>query len=491
MPVTNPVSKTTLVRSPAVAGVFYPDDPEKLNRELTRLLQEATPSSTTPPPQILIVPHAGIAYSGGVAAAGFRQIENKNYAKIILLGASHHQYFTHAAVYTTGRWTTPLGQVPIHPELAQTLSDKEKDIIPDPTPHVPEHDLEVEVIFLQKILKDFQIVPILVSQPSEQLVEALAQKIAANFDEQTLLVVSTDLSHYPNGETAREVDNRTIQAILTGRKATLEETVAHSEGAGHVSLDTAACGFQALRVALRVAEIMQIKNWQKLKYENSGDITGDQTRVVGYAAIAGYGSPTRRVEELNPTGFPRRDSPAILPFTAQQEALALARRTLENYFATGQIPFYSPQHAVLHQFFGVFTTLRKNGQLRGCRGEFAPQKPLYQVIQSTAISAALRDPRFPPLTADELPKIKMEISVLTPKKRIADWREIQLGQHGVILQKGGRAGTFLPQVAAETGWNLEQFLGQLCLQKADLPADGYKDPTINLYTFEAQVFGED
>lgn len=182
---------------------------------------------------------------------------------------------------------------------------------------------------------------------------------------------------------------------------------------------------------------------------------------------------------------------------AQKEALTIARKTLEEYLATGQIPSFWPKNKSLLKPLGAFVTLRKTqgkpqvqGELRGCIGEFEPKEPLYQVIQNMTIAAATQDFRFPPIKAEELKNISVEISVMTPKRKIKRWREIKLGQHGVVVEKNGHSGTFLPQVATETGWDLEEFLSQLCRQKAGLSPEAYKEPTTNLFVFEAQIFQE-
>lgn len=175
---------------------------------------------------------------------------------------------------------------------------------------------------------------------------------------------------------------------------------------------------------------------------------------------------------------------------AQKEALTIARKTLEEYLATSRAPSFSPTNGDLRQPLGAFVTLRKKDELRGCIGEFEPQEPLFQVIQNMSIAAATHDFRFPPIKAEELKDINIEISVMTPKRKIKNWHEIKLGKHGVVVEKNGRSGTFLPQVATETGWSLEEFLSQLCWQKAGLPPEAYQDPTTNLFVFEAQIFSE-
>jgi AmmeMemoRadiSam system protein B/AmmeMemoRadiSam system protein A len=475
------------VRKPAAAGSFYPADREELSKLISDDLGKTEKISTTGKLRILIVPHAGIIFSGQTATWGFRQIERQNFSHIFLLGVSHHAAISYAAVAESGSWETPLGSVPIDEEKTRLILDQTKGIIADNAPHNNEHALEMELIFLQSTLKNFKIVPILLGQSSNTLVSDLAAKIAQNFDDQTLLVVSSDLSHYPSWEVANEVDSQTINAILTGQNNKLEEMIKAHESKNYPNLVTSACGYQAIRVALKVAEILKINDIKEIKYENSGDIpqdtlikagvTPNKTQVVGYGAI-GFWS------DKLPSAAPELDE------NTKKEALTIARQTLKDYLTNKKVPAIAPENAALNQPLGAFVTLRKNGQLRGCIGEFEPSQPLYQVIQGKAIAAA-GDPRFSPVTTTELPEIKIEISVISPKRKIDNWQEIKLGKHGVVVQKGLNAGTFLPQVATETGWTLENFLSELCSQKAGLPANCYQDPQVTLYTFEAQVFAEE
>lgn len=180
----------------------------------------------------------------------------------------------------------------------------------------------------------------------------------------------------------------------------------------------------------------------------------------------------------------------MLNRSAQKEALTIARKTLAEYLATGKTPVYSPVSSDLQQPLGAFVTLRKENELRGCIGLFEPQKPLFQVIQEMAIAAATQDFRFSPVNIGELKDITLEISVMTPQRKINDWQKIKLGIHGVVVEKNGQSGTFLPQVATETGWDLEEFLSELCEQKAGLPPEAYKDPAANLFVFEVQIIAE-
>lgn len=385
----------------------------------------------------MFVPHAGISYSGNTAASGFKQIEGKNYSRIILLGSSHRHLFSHAAVFDQGSWKTPLGNVKIDENLATAILDKKYNITADISPHNEEHSLEVELIFLQKVLKNFRIVPILVSQSSDELINNLAQKISDNFDDQTLLVVSSDLSHYPTWETANLVDKQTIKAILTGKKELFERSIAELESKKYPNVETLACGAQSIRVGLKMAEILNLTDFKKIAYENSGDVSGDRSRVVGYGAIGVWS------EKIT-------SAPNQLGKQSQAEALDIARKTLDTYLNTDTVPAISPDNQDLLMPLGAFVTLRKMGELRGCIGEFESSIPLFQVVQNMTVAAATKDSRFLPVTKDELKQIKIEISVMTRKKKIENWKSVRLGKDGVVVQKGFQSGAFLPQVANET-----------------------------------------
>lgn len=475
----NPEEKDTVIRKAAVAGSFYPAAPDTLNSTLDNFLNKTNVLSDSGKLRILIVPHAGIEYSGLTAAWGFKQIAGQEYKRVILLGVSHHYAFDHAAVYAGGAWETPLGTVPVDEGLADAVIDENEKIINDTKPHADEHALEMELLFLQKMLKDFRILPILVSNPSDKLIETLSGKIADNFDDSTLFVVSSDLSHYPAWQDANEADQKTIDAIVSGQEDQLENAVTENESKNYPNLQTSACGFQALRIALKTAALLQIKNFKKIFSQNSGDVTGDKSRVVGYGAIGGW------IEQL-----PEKKEVDLLDENARKEALDIARLTLKEYLAGKVTPEISAKNKVLSLPYGAFVTLKKNGEVRGCIGEFDPKDPLIKVIQSKTIAAASQDSRFSPVQKDELNDLDIEISVMTPRRKIANWKDIRLGRQGVYLLNGNHTGTFLPQVETETGWSKEKFLGELCSQKAGLPSQCYMDPNSTLYVFDTQVFGE-
>ncbi len=175
---------------------------------------------------------------------------------------------------------------------------------------------------------------------------------------------------------------------------------------------------------------------------------------------------------------------------AEKEALKIARLTLEKYIKEGEIPEIKPKNKELYLPIGAFVTLKKSGKLRGCLGVFFTKEPLYKTIIKQTIAAATQDPRFFPVKEDELKNIKIEISLIGPLKRIDDWRKIKLGEDGVLIRLGGRGGTFLPEVAKETGWDLETFLSVLCLEKAGLPPDCYKYPETEIYIYKTHKIEE-
>jgi len=470
-----------MIRPTAVAGSFYPANKKELQNQINSFLNQVE-KKTDKSINILIVPHAGYDYSGFVAATGFKQIEGKVINKVIIIGPSHQAWFDGAAIDENDSWQTPLGEVVIDKTLANNLVNKENDIFFSSQPHNQEHSLEVELPFLQTVLKEFKIVPILLSNTNDQVIEKLADLISQNINPKTLLVISSDLSHYPDYQTANQVDQKTIEAILSGKPEKFNQTINQQMNEGWPELKTCACGEKAIKVAMLVAQKLGKGEWQLIKYLNSGDTEiGDKSKVVGYAAITW--NPKENIKEkINNNEYSQEE---------QKILLKIARETLESYLKNKEKPKYKIDNPNLNEILGVFVTLnKKEHQLRGCIGEFQPTTPLWQTIQNKVIDAALNDHRFSPVKYQELKDIEIEISILSKPRKIDNWREIELGKDGVLLKQGMRGGTFLPQVATETGWNLEEFLSQLCFQKAGLPKDCYRNKKTDLFVYTAEVFSE-
>ena len=457
------------VREPVVAGTFYPGSKDELSAMVDKYLLETESLKVGKYVRALIVPHAGYQFSGWVAAYGYKTLIGQDIDTVILIGPSHPEYFEGASVYASGYYKTPLGNVEIDKELAKKIIDSHEKISFRESAHSQEHSLEVQLPFLQKVLGDPKIVPIIIgNQPGA--VEILINTLKDLIDENTLLIASSDLSHYPKYEDAKYSDNKVIKAILTGKIENLRKAVSGLEQEGIDNLQTCACGQDAIEAVMGLMEGKEVK---LLKYANSGDVDiGDKDRVVGYAAIV------FTIDKLE----------GELGMAEQKRLLEIAKETVETYVKTKKTAKFSNDYPALEKHLGAFVTIKKHGQLRGCIGQFQPDIPLYKVVVEMAVAAATKDGRFKPVTKDELKDLEYEISVLSPLKKIDSWKEIKIGKHGVQIKKGLRTGVFLPQVATDSNWDLDTFMGVLCQQKAGLPADCWKDPETDIYIFTAQVF---
>jgi hypothetical protein len=468
------------VREPAVAGTFYPASKAELSSMIDEFLNKVELPKLDPYIRALIVPHAGYVYSGQVAAYDYKALIGKDIRTVILIGNSHREYFEGASVYPKGYFKTPLGEVEIDENLAKKLMDANDKIYFKESAHLQEHSLEVQLPFLQKTLKNFKIVPIILgNQPgaADILINALKPLI----NENTLIIASSDLSHYPSYKDAQYSDGEVIKAILTGKRENLRKTISDLGKENIPNLQTCACGQDAIEVVMGL--LGDSSNIKLLKSANSGDVTNDKSQVVGYAAIV---FTTDKLEnELNKN--------------QQKRLLEIARQSVETYIKEGKMEKFEESDALLNKPMGAFVTLKKNGELRGCIGVFSAQggpasgkepKPLYQNVSEMAIAAAINDSRFKPVTKEELNELEYEISVLSPLRKVDSYKDVEIGKHGVEIVKGSRKGVFLPQVATENNWNLDTFMSVLCTQKAGLPADCWKDPQTEIYVFTAQVFDE-
>lgn len=469
------------IRPMAVAGQFYPANTVELAQMLSNFLQNAS-SSATGTAQVIIVPHAGYVYSGQVAAFAFKQLIGSDFKRVVIIGRSHQQYFEGVVADSNDAWQTAFGNVAVDKDFINQLVNNANVVRIDSKSHQTEHSLEVELPFLIKTLgKDIKIVPLLFGDDSPETALKLADVLAQFIDNETVVVVSSDLSHYPKYETANELDKKTIETILSLDIEKLHKQNTEAESAGLAGVATLACGEPAMISAMALAKKLGLKP-ELLKYANSGDYFPEtKDRVVGYAAIAFY----------NPQGVVKSETDEELNKEEQKIALQITRKSLEAHFEGKE---YSLAVLGLPPIFqkerGVFVTLKQHGQLRGCIGNFTPNVGLAGNIKEMALSAAFNDPRFTPLEKSELKDIKIEISVLSPMQKITNPDLIEIGKHGVYVKKGSRSGVYLPQVAFELGWNKEQFLNSLCEEKAGLPRDCWKDGSTELYIFTAQVFNE-
>jgi len=485
------------VRGPAVAGLFYPRHARDLGKELDRLLGEVK-TERIPRLRALVCPHAGYRFSGPVAATGYSQLRGREFKTVIVMAPSHYARFEGASIANVDAYETPLGLVPVSPQ-ARKLAGR-KPFVREPvcediqrpdwwrqapkelppfgrdTPHTWEHSLEVQVPFLQRTLGRFELVPIVFGRVDP---EEAAETLLDAIDEQTLLVASSDLSHYHPYQLARRLDNTCVQAICSMNA----EWAAQQE----------ACGILPI---LTLMEIARHKGWKArlLDCRNSGDTTGERSdRVVGYAAIAFY------EPEPAETVGPAEQASAPLHLTTDERAylLRLARRTIERV-VRGMRPA-EPNEDELSEALkapqGCFVTLTREGRLRGCIGSIFPQEPLYQAVISRATAAALFDRRFPPVRSEELERIKIEVSVLSLPRRLEFGspeellEQLRPGVDGVVLRVGTHQSTYLPQVWEQMP-DKEQFLNHLA-EKAGLDSSAWRSEKARVLVYQVEALEEE
>jgi AmmeMemoRadiSam system protein B/AmmeMemoRadiSam system protein A len=468
----SPTTPSGRIRPAELAGSWYPEDPRELAQTVDEMLAAVKPVDGVP--IALIAPHAGHVYSGPVAAYAFRQLQGKGYDVAVIVAPDHQAPVSRPiSVWGEGAFETPLGAAPVNAQLAQALLAADARITFDSAAFEGENTIEVELPFLQRACPACSIVPVLMGDDDEQTVSILADALLAVLPGRRVVVIaSSDLSHYPKREDAEKVDKETLAAIATGDPARVRETLATQMKAGIPNLLTCACGEGPILVAMRVARGLGADTTTVLRYANSADFPqGDPQQVVGYGAVMFWQS-----------------GPVGLTEAQQSELLALARKTLAEYLGTGHILDYTTTDPALNRPSGAFVTLREGNELRGCIGRIVADTPLYRVVQEMAVAAATSDPRFPQLRKEELSQVEIEISALSAMQPLTNVQQIQVGTHGLLVQKEGRQGIFLPQVPVEQGWDRDQYLENLC-QKAWLPVGCWQEGA-SLYTFTAVVFGE-
>jgi MEMO1 family protein len=471
---------------PNVAGQFYPADSSELRKMLAEMFSLALPDQKAGEVLAIISPHAGYIFSGKVAASAFNQADpDKKYKTIFVIGSSHKMSFEGASIYNTGNIITPLGIVNVDTELAGKLIKENPAFVSKPSAFYGEHSIEVQLPFLQyHMAKEFRIVPILFGSQSPSVSRSIAETLLPYFNNENLFVFSSDFSHYPEYETAKEVDRETAMAIISKSPEKFINTLNDHTEKNLPDLLTSACAWPSVLTLLFMTEVTSQAEIHLVDYQNSGDTKyGDHKRVVGYNAmsvvIKGGKQPAAKGDA----------------FTVSEEdkktLLQLARKSI-GYYLENQTMYPASDKGYSKALMtpcGAFVTLNKDGRLRGCIGRMtSTDMPLYNVVSEMAVSAAVNDYRFDKVTASELEDIEIEISILTPLKLIKSIDEIEMGKNGIYIKKGSRSGTFLPQVARETGWSKEDFLGHCARDKAGIGWDGWKDADI--YTYEAIVFGE-
>ena len=475
-------TQAPVVRPATQANRFYTGDARELSEEVDSLLALHRNDAKYNNVAAVIVPHAGYYFSGNVAASAYMAIDaKKQYKRIFLLGPSHHEWLDGASVNTEADYyATPLGNVKVDHETAVFLTNTNRTNNTNnfsntdgmdsvfryrPEAHDREHCLEVQLPFLQRMFKEVPpIVPIVISTNDYDKLKRMSEVLEPYFTD--------EFSHYPSYEDAYEVDAKTGKAVESGDVEEFIATINANARSGKRNLHTSACGeFAIITLMLMLDGQYEVKH---LMYQNSGDIDNhDHNRVVGYHSFA----------------ILRKDNTSFALSDADKKALKeIALQSIKDSLDGKPIaqPTLTSYLSPLTSKCGAFVSLHKHGHLRGCIGHFGEDYPLHEIVAEMARAAAFEDPRFMPVTRDELNDLDIEISVLTPMRRIQSLDEFELHRHGIYIKKGYRSGTFLPQVADEVNWTKEEFVGHCSQDKAGLGWDGWRDA--ELYVYEAIVF---
>ena len=465
---------------PAVwAGKFYPEDPVKLQKTIEAFCAKASKTQFNPPAgnhplKALILPHAGYMYSGLTAAHGALALKGRKIKKIILIGPDHRVGFSQSAVTGFKTWNSPLGKTPIHPDARKLLKEKPARFRSVPRADIEEHSLEVVVPFLKTFVKSFELVPLVMGRDDPLAFSRdLLSVIPLEGDRESLLVVSSDLSHYLPYDQAVKQDRKTLDMILG------------LDHKGLISRDNAACGILPI---LSLVHMARQWGWKPflIHYSNSHDAGGDKNKVVGYAAIAFYGGFSMNKHSDTTTDHFSESQGDVL--------VRVARKTISDKLGIKEKDVDVPREPLFSSHKGTFVTLKINHELRGCIGNLNSNENVVDGVRRNAINAAFSDYRFSPLTRQELSAVAIEVSVLTDPLPLEHkggkdlLSRLRPGIDGVIIRKGGAGATFLPQVWEQLP-DTQEFLEHLC-RKAGLSKDEWMSPDLEVSTYQVQYFEE-
>lgn len=466
------------VRQPFAALVgFYPNNRLRLIETIENLFESAGDIELKGEPCGALVPHAGYQYSGLLAARVYRALKGRSFDLIVIFAPPHRVYRREPTFDTVQYYETPIGRVEVDQEFIEELVSESPLFSASRQPHVQEHAVEVQLPFLQYALKPgFKIAPAVVGDLSFDEIDKAAEVLARKLKyRNAFIIASSDLSHYYPYDQAKEMDLLALDAVNRFEPELLYKRL--------ISNDVEMCGGYGTVLAMMTLKKMGVSFAVEAGYYNSGDIidtSESRASVVGYGASI-FVKKSRPKQLHSENWFSEEE---------QRELLSLARNTLAEYLNKGYYTEYIPRSEQLYKPFGAFVTLTdRQGQLRGCIGYIENDRPVYKVVQEMAVSAATRDPRFPPVKPEELENLIIEISILSPLRKIERISDIEVGRHGILVRKGYTSGLLLPQVAVEWGFDSEEFLRQ-AIFKAGLEPSSIRADELEVYTFTAQVFSE-
>jgi hypothetical protein len=461
------------------SGSWYPEDPSDLSQLVDTLFEKSeqrTGPYLAPNPAGFVVPHAGLIYSGTVAAAAYRHMRAARTERVVMLGFSHRGSAPGPWIPDVDAYRTPLGEVAVDREAARELLDGGA-FHALPEAELCDHSVEIQLPLMQRAIPGASVLPVYAGHLDTAARSAAARQLAKVLGPGTVLAASSDLTHFGRafGYQPFAADNRASQRLHD-----LDESVI--EAAGSLSPDlffaalektrSTVCGYNPIALLLETMrslegdEIFQ----ETLDYQTSGELTGDYRHSVSYGAL-GY--------------FPARS----FHLAPQEQALLLgsARQTLRHYLETGERKPIPPKRIApgLERKAGAFVTLTSRGDLRGCVGRRAAEDPLWRLAPALTLAAALEDSRFRPVKPGEA-GLEVEISVLSPLKWMADTSGFRVNEHGALLEAGLSRGLLLPQVATERNWTARQFLDALA-RKTGVSEKVYGEASTRLFVFRAQI----
>ena len=434
-----------MIRSPVVSGQFYPESPSQLKSMIEGFVdKEAVKEEVIG----LVSPHAGYIYSGPVAGAVISRIKFND--TFIIMGPNHTGRGKPLSIMTEGVWKTPLGEVEIDSELGKQILATSKHLEEDYAAHQYEHSIEVQLPFLQYFKKDIRLVPIILSYYPGATYKEIGKEIAKavkELNKKVVIIASSDMTHYEPQKSAQKKDSQAIEAILDLNEDELLKRVDE--------LNISMCGYGPTVSLLSAAKELGATGAELVRYQTSGDTTGDYSAVVGYAGII---------------------------ITGMSPLVRLAKEAVEAYVRGGKTLDIGELTPEMRDKAGVFVSIHKFGGLRGCIGTFEPAtENVAEEIIANAISSATRDPRFPAVAANELKDLSYSVDVLTKPEPIESQDQLDPKRYGVIVEAGWRRGLLLPDLE---GVNTVNYQIDICRQKAGI----MPNEPIKLYRFEVRRY---
>lgn len=467
-----PPIPTEKVALPELAGSWYPADAVQLAAEVDGYLEAVRPIDGEP--LVLIVPQTQYAFSGKISASAYKQLLNGHYdTAIILATAMYPPHPAPIAVWDEGVFETPLGGVEVDRALARSIIAADALLKDDDKVFDGEPGIEIQLPFLQRVCPNCRIVPILIDDDNDEAIQVLAQVLSQAMRRgSTVLIAGSNLSQYPNQHDGMPLDDEIMKAIETGSEDAFSEVIDKCLAKNIPNVTTCAYGETSIRTAIHTANLLGAETVSLLNYGNSGNApNGDPSRVTGYGAVMLW-----------------HYEPPVIRDEHKTALLSLARKVLSSRIGNGMESLDIPEDAVLQRRSGVFVILKLDERVWGSMGHMRADLPLSVVVQEMALASMTSNPRLASLTEADLKRLKIEISISSPPRRIKTIEDITLGMHGLLIQERNHQGVLLPQVQMENQWGRPRFLDHLCTV-AGLSMDCWKK-NIAIYSFTTITFGE-